>query len=116
MSKPTTPISSDIKRGSAELAILAVLAERPRHGYEVAKAIERQTGGALSFNLASLYPMLYRLEKRGRVKGAWDTAESGRRRRCYRLTLAGKKKLGSLGKQWRVFFQALDRLVGVARA
>jgi transcriptional regulator len=109
-------IASGIKRGSAELAILAVLAERPRHGYEIAKQIERETRGALTFNLASLYPMLYRLEHRGWVQGAWQTADSGRERRYYRLTAAGKKKLAVLGKQWRFFFQALDRLIGVARA
>jgi transcriptional regulator len=105
-----------IKRGSAEVAILAVLADQPLHGYEIAKAIERGTQGALSFNLASLYPMLYRLEKRGWVKGTWEAKQVGRRRRYYRLTAAGEKQLVTLGKQWRVFFRALDRLVGVARA
>ena len=116
MSTPKISISPDIKRGSAEVAILAVLAERPLHGYEIAKQIERETRGALTFNLASLYPMLYRLEKRGWVKGAWETAQSGRERRYYRLTVAGKKKLAALCNQWRSFFQALNRLVRVARA
>ena len=109
-------LNPQIKRGSAEVAILAVLADRPLHGYEIGKAIERETSGALSFNLASLYPMLYRLEKRGWVKGSWEAKASGRRRRFYRLTAAGAKQLAALGKQWRVFFQALNRLVGVARA
>ena len=116
MSDAPETITPAIKRGSAELAILAVLAERPLHGYEISKQIERETRGALSFNLASLYPMLYRLEKRGWVKGVWGTADSGRERRYYRLTAAGKKKLATLGQQWRFFFQALDRLMGVARA
>lgn len=116
MSSALRTVTPGIKRGSAELAILSVLAERPLHGYEIAKQIERETRGALSFNLASLYPMLYRLEKRGWVKGVWETAESGRERRYYRLTAAGRNKLGALGKQWRFFFQALDRLMGVARA
>jgi PadR family transcriptional regulator PadR len=105
-----------IKRGSAEIAILAVLADQPLHGYEIARAIERETRGVLSFNLASLYPMLYRLEKRGWVKGVWETKSAGRRRRCYRLTASGEKRLASLGREWRSFFQALNRLVGVARA
>jgi PadR family transcriptional regulator PadR len=109
-------VQIQIKRGSAEIAILAVLAERPLHGYEIGKTIERETDGALSFNLASLYPMLYRLEKRGWVKGTCQTKSTGRRRRYYRLTAAGEKQLAALGKQWRVFFEALNRLVGVARA
>lgn len=109
-------VSSEIKRGSAELAILALLAQQRLHGYEIAKRIERQTRGVLRFNLASLYPLLYRLEKRGWVKASWQTSPSGRRRRYYRLTPAGKKQLAPLRKQWRLFFRALDRLAGVARA
>ena len=109
-------LSPQIKRGSAELSILAVLADRPLHGYEIAKRIEERTDGALSFNLASLYPMLYRLEKRGWVRGTWEAKRVGRRRRYYRLTAAGEKQLVSLAKQWRVYFQALNRLAGVARA
>ena len=105
-----------IKRGSGELAILTVLAEEPLHGYEIAKRIERQTEGALRFNLASLYPMLYGMEKRGWVKGTWEIASSGRRRRCYRLTPAGRKRLAPLRREWAEFFRALQRLAGAARA
>ena len=107
---------TQIKRGSAEVAILAVLESGALHGYEIAKSIERETDGALSFNLASLYPTLYRLEKRGWVKGTWEAKATGRRRRYYRLTASGAKRLASLGKEWSAFFQALSRLVGVARA
>jgi len=109
-------ISSKIKRGSAELAILSLLGEQPLHGYEIAKRIEEQTHGVLRFNLASLYPLLYRLEKRGWVKGSWESSPGGRRRRCYRLTPAGKRQLVPLRAQWRLFFRALDRLAGVAHA
>jgi transcriptional regulator len=109
-------VTSSIKRGSAELAIVSVLAEQPLHGYEISKRIEELTGGVLRFNLASLYPMLYRLEKRGWVKASWQTTSSGRRRRCYALTAAGRKQLPPLRDEWRMFFRALDRLAGVARA
>lgn len=109
-------ISEKIKRGSAELAILAILAGEPLHGYEISRRIEARTRGALRFTLASLYPLLYRLEKRGWIRGAWETTRGGRRRRCYRLTPAGKKKLAPLRQQWRLFFRALDRLAGVANA
>jgi len=109
-------VSAEIKRGSAELAILALLAEQPLYGYEIAKRIERETHGALRFTVASLYPTLYRLEKRGWVKASWQASRSGRRRRYYRLTPEGKKQLVPLRAQWRLFFRALDRLAGVARA
>jgi DNA-binding PadR family transcriptional regulator len=110
-------IRSKIARGSAELAILALLAEQqPLYGFEIAKRIEKTTGGALRFNLASLYPMLYVLENRGWVKARWEANHAGRDRRYYSLTPAGKKKLGPLRREWRFFFEALDRLAGVSHA
>ena len=83
-------IAPGIKRGTAELAVLSVLEDGPLHGYEMARRIEEQTQGALRFTLASLYPLLYGLEKRGWVSGAWETGQTGRRRRCYRLTPLGR--------------------------
>jgi DNA-binding PadR family transcriptional regulator len=109
-------IGSQIKRGSAELAILSVLAGGPLHGYEIAKRIERQTRGLLRFNLASLYPLLYRMEKRGWVKGTWEVPAGGRRRRHYRLAPAGKRRLVPVREEWAQLFRALKRLAGVARA
>jgi PadR family transcriptional regulator, regulatory protein PadR len=109
-------IDSKIKRGSGELAILALLNQEPLHGYEISKHIAQQTAGILQFNLASLYPLLYRMEKRGWVKGQWEEAPSGPQRRYYRLTPAGKKQLAPLRKEWSAFFQALHRLAGVAHA
>jgi PadR family transcriptional regulator, regulatory protein PadR len=109
-------LEQEVKRGSAELAILAVLSRNHLHGYEIARQIEDQTGGALSFDMASLYPMLYRLERQGFVKGQWETIPNGRRRRCYQLTGEGKNRLQPLRKQWKLFFQALDALAGVSHA
>jgi PadR family transcriptional regulator PadR len=109
-------IDAQIKRGSAELAILAVLAEAGLHGYEIAKHIEQQTQGVLRFDLASLYPMLYRMEKRGWVKGEWELLGNGRRRRCYHLTSAGRAKLVPLRRQWALFFEALNRLARLQNA
>ena len=109
-------IGAEIKRGSAELAILSLLKEQPLHGYEIAKRIEQQTGGVLRFDMASLYPMLYRLEKRGWIRGQWEEQPNGRRRRCYRLTSAGRTHLAPLRQQWKQFFAALDRLAGVSHA
>ena len=109
-------IDTKIKRGSGELAILALLDQEPLHGYEISKRIALQTGGVLQFNLASLYPLLYRMEKRGWVKGKWEEAQGGRKRRYYHLTRNGKKQLAPLRAEWGLFFQALHRIAGVARA
>jgi DNA-binding PadR family transcriptional regulator len=111
-------IGAGIKRGTAELAILSVLAGGALHGYEIARRIERETGGKLRFTLASLYPLLYRMEKVGWVRGEWQVGETGgrRRRRCYRLTSAGKKKLAPLRAEWSELFAALRQLAKVADA
>lgn len=109
-------VGPEIKRGSAELAILALLKQEPLHGYEIAKRIEEQTAGVLKFDMASLYPMLYRLEKQGWIKGQWEELANGRKRRCYRLTPAGRAKLAPLRQEWKLFFEALDRLAGVSHA
>ena len=109
-------IRSKIARGSAELAILALLAEQPLYGFEISKRIEEKTGGMLCFTLASLYPMLYDLEKRGWVKGRWEANQSGRDRRYYCLTPSGRKELVPLRREWNFFFQALDRLAEVTNA
>jgi transcriptional regulator len=111
-----TGVDIKIKRGSGELAILALLHQGPLHGYEISKRIEQVTGGVLQFNLASLYPLLYRMEKRGWVKGQWEDAASGRKRRYYHLTPKGKKQLVPLREEWARFFQALNQIAGVAHA
>ncbi len=112
----TKRIDFRIARGSAELAILALLARQPLYGFEIAKRIEEDTEGALRFRLASLYPMLYELERRGWVKGQWETNRAGRNRRYYSLTATGRKKLAPLRREWKTFFRALDCLAGVTRA
>ncbi len=106
-------IDANVKRGSAELAILSLLERGAMHGYEIAKRVEQETGGILKFDVASLYPLLYRMEKRGWVVASWQESDAGRRRRCYKLTREGKKQLVPLRNQWRSFFEALDRLSGI---
>ncbi len=109
-------IGTGVKRGTAELAILSILEDGPLHGYELARRIERQTKGALSFSLAALYPMLYRMEQRRWIRGTWEASASGRRRRCYRLTPQGEKKLQPLRAEWSELFQALRRLTKASHA
>ncbi len=109
-------IPSKIARGSAELAVLALLEDRSLYGFEIAKQIEERTGGSLRFTMASLYPMLYELEKRGLVKAQWEANPAGRDRRYYSLTTKGRKQLEPLRREWKAFFVALDQLTGFNHA
>ena len=106
----------ELKKGSAELLILSLVEDRPRHGYDIGQLIERRSRGALRFNVASLYPLLYRLEERGWVRGRWVEKAGQRRRRYYRLTRAGKKTLAAQRHGWRDFVQAIGRITGIEYA
>ena len=112
----TPSFTPEVKKGSAELLVLALVEERPRHGYEISKLIEARSGGALSFHVASLYPMLYRLERRGWVEGRWVEKAGQRRRRYYKLTAEGRKVLVRQRSVWRQFMVALDRVAGISEA
>ena len=104
------------KKVSAELLILSLLEARPRHGYEISKLIEQRSGGAVRFYVASLYPLLYRLEKRGWIEGRWAEKSGQRRRRYYRLTRLGRKVLASQRRGWQVFVEAINRITEVEHA
>jgi PadR family transcriptional regulator, regulatory protein PadR len=106
---------TELKKGNAELLILALLEHKARHGYEIGKLIAERSEGVLRFHVASLYPLLYRLERRGWVKGEWEPA-GGRRRRYYRLTSGGRKILAEQRTRWRAFSGAVDRIVEVRHA
>ncbi len=103
----------EVKRGSTEMLILALVEDRPRHGYEIGKLIEQRSQGVLQFHVASLYPLLYRLERRGLIKGLWVEKAGQRRRRFYKLTAAGQKTLAEQRKTWKDFFAALDLVAGI---
>ena len=105
---------TELKRGSADLMILAVLEERQRHGYEIARLIDDRSSGVLRFHVGSLYPMLYRMERRGWIDGHWLEKAGQRRRRYYRLTAGGRKVLKSQRDIWQTFFLALDRIAGIS--
>jgi PadR family transcriptional regulator, regulatory protein PadR len=100
------------KKGSTELLILSLLEGHQRHGYEIAKHIERRSGGGLRFRAASLYPLLYRLEDRGLIQGRWVEKASLRRRR-YRLTGAGRVVLARQRRSWKAFVEAVGRVTGI---
>ena len=105
--------TTEIKRGSAELMVLAAIEQRARHGYEIAKLIDGRSGGVLRFHIASLYPMLYRMERRGWIEGRWVEKAGQRRRRYYKLTPAGRLMLAQERSIWQGFFLALDRVAGL---
>jgi transcriptional regulator len=109
-------IQPELKKGTAEVLILSLIEARPRHGYEIAKLIEERSGGVLEFHVASLYPMLYRLEKRGWIEGRWLEKAGQRRRRYYRLTAAGRKALPEQRRSWREFIHAIERVAQVGNA
>ena len=106
----------DLKRSSASLLVLALLDEGPCHGYEIAKQIEARSGGAISFNIASLYPLLYRLEERGWIVGKWQQNAGERRRRFYRITSEGRRTLAGERGLWHAFVTALDRVANLKKA
>lgn len=109
-------IRTELKRGTAELAILSVLEQGPLHGYEIGRRIEEQSEGSLHYTLAALYPLLYRMEHRGWLKAEWGTGANGKRRRCYRLAAKGKKMLAPMRAEWADLFRALRRVAKVSHA
>jgi PadR family transcriptional regulator, regulatory protein PadR len=102
----------ELKRGSAELLILSLLDVRPRHGYDLSKLIEARSGGELRFHIDSLYPLLYRLEERGWIKGSWVEKAGDRRRRYYKVTSEGRRVLAEQRKTWAAFVEAVGRVTG----
>ena len=112
----TEKLDRELKKGSGELLILSLLEHQQRHGYELSKLIEARSGGSLQFRVASLYPLLYRLEKRGWIQGRWVEQAGQRRRRYYKLTPAGIKVLTAQRSTWREFIRAINLITGVEPA
>jgi PadR family transcriptional regulator len=109
-------LDRELKKGSAELLILSLVESRPRHGYDIGKLIETRSDGVLKFNIASLYTLLYRLEKRGWIEGKWVEKAGQRRRRYYKLTPEGRKVLASQRSTWQSFVAAINRITGLENA
>jgi PadR family transcriptional regulator, regulatory protein PadR len=109
-------LDRELKKGSAELLILSLLEDQSRHGYDLSKLIDARSEGVLKFRVASLYPLLYRLEKRGWIQGRWIEKSGQRRRRYYKLTPAGAQVLKSQRSTWRAFADAISRIAGIDHA
>ena len=113
---PSPRPDQDWKKGSAELLVLSLLEDQPRHGYDISKLIQIRSGGALQFHVTSLYPLLHRLEKQRLVEGLWVEKAEQRRRRYYSLTLEGRKVLRSKQKSWKDFVAVISRVTGIDHA
>jgi PadR family transcriptional regulator PadR len=109
-------LTSELKKGSAEFLILSLLEGEPRHGYELSKLIESRSRGALTFHVASLYPLLYRMEERGWITGRWVEQAGTRRRRYYTITDLGRTTLDAQRRSWREFVEAISGITGLRHA
>jgi PadR family transcriptional regulator PadR len=108
-----TTLERELKRGSAELLILALLEEQERHGYQISQLIAERSNGVITFHATSLYPTLYRLEEKGLIEGRWVEKAHTRRRRYYRLTPGGRGVLAKQRAVWETFSAALTRIAAV---
>ena len=111
-----SPTDPEWKKGSAELLVLSLLEDQPRHGYDISKLIDIRSGGALRFHVTSLYPLLHRLEEEGAIQGRWVEKAEQRRRRYYSLTPRGRNVLRSKQKSWQDFVALVSRITGIEHA
>ncbi|MBX3411544.1 MAG: PadR family transcriptional regulator [Pirellulales bacterium] len=108
-------IRGDQLRGHLEGLILASLEREAAHGWDIWRRLEQASGGALAIKEGSLYPALYRLEQQGLIAAQWDAegaARSGPRRRVYRLTAKGRRRLAAARNEWQQFVAVLGQLLG----
>ncbi len=109
-------LTPELKKGSAEFLVLSLLRHEARHGYDLSKLIEVRSGGVVQFQVSSLYPLLYRMERRGWIRGRWVEKAGQRRRRYYSLTAAGQDILEAQRESWLEFVQAIGRVAGLTHA
>src|SRR5687768_6422249 len=98
--------------GTLDLLVLKTLTWGPRHGYAIARWLEDTTDDALQIEEGSLYPALYRLERKGLVEASWGTSEIGKRIKIYALTKAGRAELKTESAQWTQFSAAVAKVMG----
>lgn len=104
-------LPSQLLKGTTPGLVLALLAERPMHGYDVAQAISRRSAGALAPGQGTLYPLLHRLEREGLIAGSWEARQGGPERRVYRLTPKGEAALADQRAEWARFVQVVGRFL-----
>jgi PadR family transcriptional regulator PadR len=103
-------IERELMRGAGPVAVMQLLQEGEKYGYELVKRLEKQSKGVLAMGQSTLYPMLYNLEAKGLVASRMERAENGRARKYYRLTGKGKRQLIKDREQWEVLSSAMGKL------
>ena len=109
--RPTPLSSPELLHGTLDVLILKTLAGGRRHGYAIARAIEEATDGVVEIEEGSLYPALYRMDKKGWVEAEWGLSELGRRAKFYRLTPRGRRHLTAQTAEWARFATAVSRVL-----
>lgn len=105
-------MEKDLRKGSARVLILAMLAEKPMYGYQIAKELKRRSKGYFAFKEGTLYPALHGLEKEGLLTSQWEVVDKGPSRKYYHLTQEGRKVLAAGTKEWATFSRSLLRILG----
>jgi transcriptional regulator len=105
---------NDLLQGTLDTLVLQTLSRGPRHGYAIARWIENTTADALAIEEGSLYPALYRMERRGWIAAEWGTSELGRRAKFYQLTPAGRDELRRAVAEWHRLSGAVAKVLGPA--
>jgi PadR family transcriptional regulator PadR len=103
--------SSELLHGTLDTLVLKTLAAGRRHGYAIAQSIEEATQGVVIVEEGSLYPALYRMERKGWLDAEWGVSELGRRAKFYRLTVRGRKQLSAQTSEWTRFAAAISRVL-----
>ena len=103
--------SKDLLHGTLDALVLKTLSWGPRHGYAIIRWLEDTAGDALAIEEGSLYPALYRLERRGAIEAEWGVSELGRKAKIYRLTPAGRRELREETARWADFAEAVSRVL-----
>ncbi|HEY0591595.1 MAG TPA: helix-turn-helix transcriptional regulator [Thermoanaerobaculia bacterium] len=94
-------INKDLIAASSTPIVLSILAEGDSYGYAILQRVRELSGGRLTWTDGMLYPVLHRLERLGHVEARWEVAESGRRRKYYRITPRGRDQLAEERRQWQ---------------
>lgn len=105
------PQGSELLHGTLELLLLRLLETEPLNGYAIGRRIEALTDDLLKVDEGSLYPALYRMERRGFVQSSWGTTENNRRAKFYRITRSGRRRLDSQRADWAGFQSAVQKIL-----
>lgn len=108
-------LERELMRGAGPIAVLKLLQEGEKYGYELVQALSERSAGVLAMGQSTLYPMLYNLEGKGLIKSRWDESSTGRKRKYYALTSKGEKRLARDTEQWRAVAHAMASLGVVTR-